>query len=123
MFETWTDEQVRQLVGSWAMRSADGGATWSMPRWLGFKGSPPHLLRHSSGVLVMSYGCRDKRYGERVATSRDDGRSWEGNPVLRNDGPDDDLGYPSTVELADGSLLTVSYQKAAARGRSPRSTS
>jgi len=40
-----------------------------------------------------------------------------------DDGPDDDLGYPSTVELADGSLLTVSYQKAAARGRSPRSTS
>jgi hypothetical protein len=93
--------------------SADGGATWSMPRWLGFKGSPPHLLRHSSGVLVMSYGCRDKRYGERVAISRDDGRSWEGNLVLRNDGPDEDLGYPSTVELADGSLLTVCYQKAA----------
>jgi hypothetical protein len=93
--------------------SADGGATWSIPQWVGFKGSPPHLVRHSSGVLVMSYGCRDMRYGERVAISRDDGRSWDANLMLRNDGPDRDLGYPSTVELADGSLLTVYYQKAA----------
>jgi hypothetical protein len=34
--------------------------------------------------------------------------------VRGDDGPDGDLGYPSTVELADGSLFTVCYQKAAA---------
>ena len=93
--------------------SDDGGATWSVPRWLGFKGSPPHLLRHSSGALVMTYGYRDKPFGQRVAISRDDGKSWQADWVLRADGPDGDLGYPSTVELADGSLLTVCYQKAA----------
>jgi hypothetical protein len=93
--------------------SADGGATWSMPRWLGFSGSPPHLLRHSSGVLVMTYGYRDKPYGQRVALSRDDGRSWQTDWIVRDDGLDGDLGYPSTVELADGSLLTVCYQRAA----------
>ena len=27
--------------------------------------------------------------------------------------PDGDLGYPATVELGDGSLFTVYYQKAA----------
>jgi hypothetical protein len=33
---------------------------------------------------------------------------------LRDDGPDADLGYPSSVELGDGSILTVYYQKLAA---------
>ena len=31
--------------------------------------------------------------------------------LLFDDAPDTDLGYPSTVELSDGSLLTVYYQK------------
>jgi putative membrane-bound dehydrogenase-like protein len=91
--------------------SSDGGATWSMPCWLGFKGSPPHLLRHSSGALVMSYGYRSKPFGQRVAISRDDGRTWDADWILRGSDPVD-LGYPSTVELADGSLLTVYYQQA-----------
>jgi hypothetical protein len=93
--------------------SDDGGATWSTPRWVGFKGSPPHLLRHTSGALVMTYGYREQPFGQRVAISRDDGRTWEADWILRGDGPDGDLGYPSTVELADGSLFTVCYQKAA----------
>ena len=32
--------------------------------------------------------------------------------VLRDDGPNGDLGYPATVELSDGSLFTVYYQAA-----------
>ena len=43
--------------------------------------------------------------------SLDGGESWECDFSLRDDGPDTDLGYPSTVELADGSLLTMYYQK------------
>ncbi len=31
--------------------------------------------------------------------------------MLRDDGPDGDLGYPASVELPDGSLFTVYYQK------------
>ncbi len=91
--------------------SDDGGATWSVPRPLGFHGSPPHLLRHSSGVLVMVYGYRLAPFGQRVALSRDEGETWEHDLVLRDDGPDADLGYPSSVELSDGSILTVYYQK------------
>ena len=41
------------------------------------------------------------------------GQSWQANYILRDDGPDSDLGYPSSVELADGSILTVFYQKVA----------
>jgi hypothetical protein len=93
--------------------STDGGRTWSVPRCLGFHGSPPHILRHSSGVLVLTYGYRQKPYGQRVAFSRDNGATWDHDWIIRDDGPNGDLGYPSTVELADGSLFTVCYQKAA----------
>lgn len=91
--------------------STDGGRTWSKVEPLGFHGSPPHLLVHSSGALVCAYGYRQEPYGERVMISRDGGESWDHDYILRDDGPDRDLGYPSSVELADGSLLTMYYQK------------
>ena len=92
-------------------RSEDGGRTWTVPELL-VAGSPPALLLHSSGTIVMSYGWRGDDPGQRVAFSRDGGRTWSLDWILRDDGPDSDLGYPSTVELADGSLFTVYYQKA-----------
>jgi len=91
--------------------SADGGGSWSPAVPLGFHGSPPHLLLHSSGAVVCVYGFRQEPYGERAMVSRDGGRSWRYHYILRDDGPDHDLGYPASVELADGSLLTVYYQK------------
>lgn len=95
-------------------KSSDGGHTWSMPRSLGY-GSPPHLLRHSSGAILLTYGYRMAGYGQRVGISRDEGQNWEWDCIIRDDAPDWDLGYPSTVELADGALFTVYYQKFAAR--------
>jgi hypothetical protein len=93
-------------------RSEDGGRTWVTDEPLGFHGSPPHLLRHSSGAIVLTYGRRRPPFGERVAVSDDDGRTWNADWVLR-EALDDDLGYPATVELGDGSLLSVYYQKLA----------
>jgi len=92
--------------------SADGGRTWTPAQPLGFHGSPPHLMRHATGALVCVYGYRLPPYGQRAMISRDGGQTWEADYVLRDDGPDGDLGYPSSVELADGSILTVYYQKA-----------
>jgi hypothetical protein len=94
--------------------SDDGGRTWTTARPLGFHGSPPHVIQHSSGALVCVYGYRLEPYGERAMISHDDGVSWDAGLILREDGPDGDLGYPSSMELADGSLLTVYYQKRAA---------
>jgi len=90
--------------------STDGGKTWSEVKALGFHGSPPHLLRHSSGALVCTYGYRLEPYGERICISRDEGQSWE-HHILRDDGPSGDLGYPSSVELADGSIFSFYYQQ------------
>ena len=91
--------------------SDDKGKTWSIPEPLGVEGSPPHLMRHSSGTIVCSYGRRIFPYGERAAISTDNGETWLKEIELFSDVPDDDLGYPSSVELDDRSIFTVYYQK------------
>lgn len=90
--------------------SADGGRTWSVPHPTGVCGSPPHLMVHSSGAVIMTYGRRAAPYGERARISTDGGRSFGEELVISEEAQSDDLGYPSTVELSDGRLLTVYYQ-------------
>ena len=94
-------------------QSDNGGESWSEMRSLGFHGSPPHLLLHSSGTLICTYGCREEPYGQRVALSHDKGVTWKHDYILRDDGPDSDLGYPCSIELDDGQVYTVYYQKLA----------
>lgn len=89
--------------------SDDGGHTWSPLTCIGVSGSPPHLMKHSSGAIVLSFGRREEPYGERALVSRDNGATWEDEYVLCEVSPRD-LGYPSSVELSDGSILTVYYQ-------------
>ena len=92
--------------------STDGGRTWTPAQPLDFHGSPPHLLLHSSGAVVCVYGYRLAPYGQRAMISRDGGENWAYDYILRDDGHDSDLGYPASVELGDGSILTIYYQKA-----------
>ena len=91
--------------------SVDGGRTWTVAQELGCCGSPPHLLCHSSGALVCVYGRRAIPYGESCMISWDDGRTWKMDLVLDTDAPSSDLGYPCSVEMGDGSIFTVYYQK------------
>ena len=90
--------------------SNDGGRTWSEIRNPNIAGSPPHLLLHSSGKLICSYGYRLEPFGERVAISDDLGKTWTKDFILFNGAPNGDLGYPCTIELPGGDLLTVYYQ-------------
>ncbi len=91
--------------------SADGGKTWSTPHRTVEFGSPPHVLVHSSGNLVLVYGYRREPFGERAKISTDNGKTWGGELILRDDAPSHDLGYPASVELNDGRILTLYYQK------------
>jgi len=93
--------------------STDSGRSFSVPVRLCDHGSPPHLYRHSSGVLISTYGYRTTGFGQRVMLSYDNGESWDTDFIIRDDGVDFDLGYPATIERKDGSLLTVYYQKPA----------
>lgn len=90
--------------------SADGGKTWSVPQPIGVWGLPSHLLRLRDGRLLMSYGHRRKPFGNQARLSEDGGRTWSAPLTISDDGLGGDLGYPSTVELRDGSLLTVWYE-------------
>lgn len=91
--------------------SKDGGKTWSLPHSIGVWGLPSHLLKLRDGRLVMTYGHRRPPFGNQARLSTDNGQTWSDAIILSGDGAGGDLGYPSTVELGDGRLLTVWYEK------------
>ncbi len=91
--------------------SDDGGRTWTEPRSIGVWGLPSHLLRLADGRLLMTYGHRRPPYGNQARVSGDGGRTWSEPMVISGDGAGGDLGYPSTVQLADDSLVTVWYEQ------------
>lgn len=90
--------------------SDDGGRTWSPPRPIGVWGIPAHLLRLRDGRLLMTHGHRRQPIGNQVRVSSDGGRSWSDPVVIYGEAKSTDMGYPSTVELASGDLLTVWYE-------------
>jgi sialidase-1 len=90
--------------------STDGGKTWSEPHSIGVWGLPSHLLRLRDGRLLMTYGHRRAPFGNQARLSTDHGKSWGEAMIISGDGIGGDLGYPSTVELADGTLLSVWYE-------------
>lgn len=93
--------------------SDDKGKTWSKPVCIGVDGSPPHLMVHSSGAVICSYSRRTNGIrSERAAVSYDGGETWTEDYTI-NDQLHYvcDMGYPASVELSDGSILTVYYQR------------
>jgi len=91
--------------------SADGGKTWSEPKSIGVWGIPSHLLRLKDGRLLMTYGYRRPPFGNQARTSTDNGRTWSEPVTISGDGMGGDLGYPSTVELDNGTLVSVWYER------------
>ena len=57
----------------------------------------------------MTYGHRRPPLGNQARVSTDHGRTWS-EPIVLSATAGGDLGYPSTVELADGTLLSVWYE-------------
>jgi hypothetical protein len=98
----------------WGSHSDDNGASWAEPYPTPLSGFPPHLLTLSDGRLLASFGRRRPPYGQRAAVSTD-GITWTPHTefILRDDAPNHDLGYPASVELSPGRILTVYYQKPA----------
>ena len=104
------NHNTRNAAETLQCHSTDGGKSWSVPRSIGVWGLPSHLLRLDDGRLLMTYGYRRKPRGNRARVSEDQGRTWSEAVILSDDGVGD-LGYPSTVQLADGSLLSVWYER------------
>lgn len=93
--------------------SYDNGRSWTAPSpILPTKGgAPAHIIRHSSGTLISVYGCREFPFGIKAMFSKDGGESWDTEHRIYSNDVTGDIGYPSTVELSDGSLLTVFYAR------------
>lgn len=107
------NEEMNPAFTVFITYSHDKGRTWSAPVGTGVDGSPPHLMVHSSGAVVCSYSCRTNGSRcERAVVSYDMGETWTQDYVI-----DDrleyfcDMGYPASIELPDGSILSVYYQE------------
>ena len=100
-----------RIFSVYQTESDDGGKTWTTPHKIVEFGSPPHVLVHSSGKLVCVYGYRREPFGERAKISTDNGKTWGEELILCDNAPNTDLGYPASVELTDGRILTLYYQK------------
>lgn len=101
------EESNRQL---WLLRSDDDGRSWVRDQPLSLPGQVTgHLARLADGRILCSYGnrCRNMT-GVDVRFSADAGQTW-GAPIRLVDTPMGDCGYPSTVQRADGRLVTALY--------------
>ncbi len=108
-------------------RSADHGATWKAEGPVTASGEhPADLTALADGRIVLTYGDRNGAlpgskwpdglpgsgifpHGIEVRVSSDAGRTWSAPERIATF--DGDGGYPATVQLTDGRLLTAYYAK------------
>jgi Neuraminidase (sialidase) len=93
-------------------RSEDEGRTWSAPQPVTTPVQMPgDLLALADGRVLLTYGRRIAPFGVRAILSRDGGRTWhtQRRVTLVADSITRDCGYPSSVQLADGSIVTAYY--------------
>jgi hypothetical protein len=90
--------------------SDDDARTWVLRKKLtGPQQHPGHFTRLKDGRVLLSYGNRIKPKGVDILISDDEGLTWsEPFRVVDFHG---DGGYPSSVQLPDGKVLTAYYAK------------
>ena len=91
-------------------RSDDDGRTWRKGgRITEDRQHPGHLLRLRDGRILLTYGDRrEGHFGVEAKLSADDGQTW-GKPFRLADFDPADCGYPSSVQRADGKVVTAYY--------------
>ena len=99
--------------------SEDEGKTWalsgpvSLPRQ-----HPGHLLELSDGRVLLTYGIRERHhYGVGYRVSEDRGRTWNAPEHLAHLEETKDGGYPATLQLDDGTLVTAYYSNGVVQHR------
>jgi len=100
--------------------SEDEGRTWKFSMALTpLSHHPGHLVRLADGRILLTYGIRQRLkvsptttnpdYAIGVRFSKDEGKTWTAPARLVSLPSSTDGGYPATVQLADGTLLTAYY--------------
>ena len=102
-----------------AYRSPDNGRHWQREidpvDELG-AGNPPCLIQLSDKTLCVTYGVRAVPYRICAKISRDRGKTWGPELVIRDDGSSPDLGYPRAILRPDGKVVVVYYFSDATTG-------
>lgn len=99
----------------WVTWSDDDGKTWTPAKQSPMIGHPADLIQLADGRLLCTYGSRPDRHanpgGIRASFSKDNGATWKANEevVIRQDFLNIDIGYPESMQMADGRILTVYY--------------
>jgi len=93
-------------------RSTDNGLSWEQVGQTSSSQHPGHFLRLADGQVLLTHG--DRRAGVEgvgVRTSSDGGRTWPSYsmPIARS--LSGDCGYPSSIQLQDGRVMTAYYSK------------
>ena len=92
--------------------SNDSGKTWERRARTASAQHPGHLLRLPDGRLLLTHG--DRRPGVEgvgVRISSDGGETWSRYSMPIASSLHLDCGYPSTIQLPDGRLMTAYYAK------------
>lgn len=99
----------------WTAYSDDGGKTWLNLHATPMIGHPCDIIQLKDGRLLATYGIRPGRHtepgGVRACFSNDNGKTWDINAEvpLRSDFINWDIGYPESLQLPDGNILTAYY--------------
>ena len=91
--------------------SSDQGHTWTAPRQITRDMEhPADVILLKDGRLLLVYGERNRPFGARALLSRDLGQTWGPDVfILAADAQRLDCGYPSSVEIAPGKIVTLYY--------------
>gem|GEM_PF-954614 len=89
--------------------SADNGRTWSEPRdFLDYSRPHAELLVLADGRLLACYANYFLPFGVAAMLSEDNGRTWNTNqPIYLAYSTECYTGWPTSVQLDDGSILTM----------------
>lgn len=109
--------KTKQRLDLW--RSTDDGQTWTDAGPLSEAAQhPAHIARLRDGRLLLTYGNRIKgKYGVLAKLSSDNGRTWGAALTLVDDLLSGDCGYPASVQLPGGEILTAYYSNGAPNHR------
>jgi hypothetical protein len=95
--------------------SDDNGKTWVPVKKTEMIGHPVDMIQLKDGRIMATYGVRPNTHtrpgGIRACFSNDNGETWDVSTEvqIRKDFINWDIGYPESLEMPDGQVLTVYY--------------